>query len=192
KDRTVLQIHRWLEAFTLPTDLRNPLPLGEWVVAERVLAHRGEYVGSPQRIEFPYWRTNQEQFVIASEPKSTRKAPGVPVDFKAPSTLGLDTVLVDFEGGTLDYERVVSRDEDGKEQKRKMRDSSAPEVLLLTPDGKLLAREGAADAKDKERLDRLKEVRDRIQEVKNPGSGGSEPGKPGKPGGGRNPFGRDS
>jgi hypothetical protein len=189
KDRSAMQIHRWLETFTMPTDKNNHLPVGEWVVAERVIVHRGEYVGFPQRIEFPYWRTTQEQFVVATEPKATRRAPGVPVSFKADSHDGRDTVLVDFEGGNQDYERVASRDEDGRAKTAKLRDSFATEILLLTPDGKLLAHDGATDAKDAQRKERLKEVRTRLQEVKVPGSGGAAPGKPGKSGGGRSPFG---
>jgi hypothetical protein len=190
RDRaTTLQIHRWLEAFSLRTDKTNLLPVGEWVVAERVIAQRGEYVGFPQRIEFPYWRTTQEQFVIASEPGATRRAPGVMVSFRAESSDGRDTVLVDFDGGNQDYERVVSRDEDGKAKTRKVRDAHGTEVLLLTPDGKLLAHEGAEDAKDQERVNRLKEVHKRIKEVKEGGSGSGKPGEPGKPAGGRNPFG---
>jgi hypothetical protein len=190
KDRTALQIHRWLEAFSMKTDRNNLLPVGEWVVAERVIAYRGEYVGAAQRIEFPYWRTTQEQFVIASEPGATRKSPGVMVSFHPDRADGLDTLLVDFQGGTQDYERVVSRDEEGKEKKRKVRDAHGTEMLLLTPDGKLLAHEGAEDAKDKVRVQRLKEVKDRIKEVKEGGAGGvpGQPGQPGRPGG-RNPFG---
>src|SRR5262249_49374903 len=82
KDRTALQIHRWLEEFSLGLDRTGALPVGEWVVAERVIAYRGEYVGFEQRVEFPYWRTTQERFVLAAEPKATRKAPGVPVGFR--------------------------------------------------------------------------------------------------------------
>jgi hypothetical protein len=189
KDRTALQLHRWLEGFA-PKGSTETMPVGEWVVAERVLINRGEYVGGRQRIEFPYWRPTQEQFVIATEPGATRRAPGVMVSFRPTRPDGRDTVLVDFDGGNLDYKRVVSRDEDGKPKYQPVRDASASEVLLLTPDGKLLAHEGAEDAKDKVRIDRLKQVHDRIKEVKNPGNGGGggKPGEPGKPGG-RNPFG---
>jgi hypothetical protein len=181
---TALQIHRWLEAFTTKTDRNNPLPVGEWVIADRVVAHRGEYVGADQRIEFPYWRPTQEQFVIASEPGATRRSPGVMVSFKPDWGEGLDTVLVDFSGGREDYERVVSRDEDGKVTKRKVSDACGTEVLLLTPDGKLLAHEGAEDTNDKERKERLKQVRDRLKEVKEGGTGVT-PGTPTKPSGGR-------
>jgi hypothetical protein len=187
KDRTALQLHRWLEGFQ-PKGSTKTLPVGEWVVAERVIINRGEYVGRRQRIEFPYWRTTQEQFVVATEPGATRKAPGVEVSFRPARPDGLDTVLVDFEGGRQECDRVISRDEDGKEKKKKVQDVSANEVLLLTPDGKLLAHEGAEDTKDKERVERLKQVQDRIKEVKNPSGGGTQPGGPGKPGG-RNPFG---
>jgi hypothetical protein len=179
KHRTVLQIHRWLEAFTTPADPRNPLPVGEWVIAERVLAHRGEYIGFDQRIEFPYWRTTQERFVVATEPKATRRAPGVPVSFRPDRPDGRDTLLVDFEGGRQDYQRRL-----GPGLTREVRDSHATEVLLMTPDGKLLALEGARDAADKERRERLHQVREWIREVKGAreGRGRNE---------GTNPFGRE-
>jgi hypothetical protein len=47
-----------------------------------------------------------------------------------------------------------------------VRDTSAAELLLLTPDGKLLAQEGARDAKDRERWERLHAVRQRLGELK--------------------------
>jgi hypothetical protein len=195
KDRTAMQIHRWLEAFTTRTDRKNPLPVGEWVVAERVIAYRGEYVGADQRIEFPYWRATQEQFVLSTEPGATKRVPGVMVSFKPDWGEGLDTVLVDFQGGNEEYKKVSGRDEDGKPNNFKnVRDAHGTEILLLSPDGKLLFRDEAEDAKDGERTERLKEVKDRIKEVKDGGNGGggNQPGGPGKSGG-RNPFGgRDS
>jgi hypothetical protein len=153
KDRTALQIHCWLEGFFMHTD-RKMLSVGEWVVAERVIAYRGEYVGFDQRIEFPYWRTNQEQFVVAREELS----------FRPERPDGRDTVLVDFEGGYQDYSQELRGP--GFAGTRKVRDSSAPGLLLLTPDGKLLAPEGARDARDQERKERLAVVRQRLAELK--------------------------
>jgi hypothetical protein len=165
KERTALQIHRWLEAFAMPTERTTLLPVGEWVVAERVIAYRGEYVGFPQRIEFPYWRSTQERFVLAEEPKATRRASGVPVSFRPDRPDGRDTVVVDFQGGLQDHQRELRAPGEPRGM-RKIRDSSATELLLLTPDGKLLAHEGARGAKDQERWQRLMAVRDRIAGLK--------------------------
>jgi hypothetical protein len=103
----------------------------------------------------------------------------------------LDTVLVDFGGGGQTYERVTSRDEDGKAKTKPVKDTASTEVLLLSPDGdKLLALEGAEDAGDKEREARLKQVHERLKKVKDGDAG--KPGGPGNPAGGRNPFGKIS
>jgi hypothetical protein len=182
KDRAALQIHRWLETFATHNDWRRAMPVGEWVIAERVVVPRGEYVGGEQRIEFPYWRTTQERFVIATEPGATRKQPGVRVSFAPDRPDGLDTILVDFEGGPREYERVF-RGLDETINKRKARDASATELLLLTPDGKMLAHEGPRDAADKERVQRLRQVRERLREIK------GEEEKP-TPARNVNPFGR--
>jgi hypothetical protein len=165
KDRAALQIHRWLEAFAAHNDRRRTMPVGEWVVAERVIVHRGEYVGGEQRIEFPYWRTTQEQFVIATEPGATRRGRGVPVSFRPDRPDGLDTILVDFAGGPREYERVF-RGLDETINKRKVWDVSATELLLLAPDGKMLAHEGPRDGADRERVQRLRQVRERLRKIK--------------------------
>ncbi len=162
KDRTALQIHRWLEKFSLHARRTVEVPVGDWVVAERVIAYRGEYVGFDQRIEFPYWRTTQERFVVAREERG--KAPGVPVSFRPERPDGRDTVLVDFAGGPQDYSQELRGP--GFAGTRKVRDSSAPVLLLLTPEGKLLALDGARDARDRQRTERLTAVRQRLAEMR--------------------------
>jgi hypothetical protein len=153
-NQTVLQMHRWLDTVKIPGETR-PLMVGEWVVAERVPVYRGEYVGKSVPIKFPVWRPTRDAFVIAGEveKKRGRRAPeGIPVDFGLRRKDGLETLLVDFEEGFAATEYGTDR----------VREDFATEVLLLTPEGKLLARNSARDGRDRERIRRLELVRQRL------------------------------
>lgn len=162
KDRQVpMQIHKWLENAAVTGD---PRPIGEWVVAERLLVYRGEYISRKLRCEIPEWKNTREEFILAAESSGNarRKESGITVDFSQP---GNDAILVDFEGGDLNNDRVTQL-ADGKSETAKVKDKSAVETLILSPEGKLLARDFVADASDKERIGRLKAYRDRITDVK--------------------------
>jgi hypothetical protein len=179
KDRTALQIHKWLEV-TNPE--KQPVLVGEWVVAERVPVYRGEYVPRQVRAEVPVWRYTRESFVIAGDPdprQTRRLGPGVDVNFGYERGDGAEAAVVDFEGGSQSYERALGRTADDKPITRKVDDASATEVLLLSPDGQLLAHDSAHDVKDGNREEILKKYKDRVSEVKH----GKAPGK------GANPFG---
>ena len=54
KERVAVQIHRWVD-YAYPTGPKNPAPVGDWLVAERVLAHRGEYLRRRLLTEVPIW-----------------------------------------------------------------------------------------------------------------------------------------
>ena len=65
KDHQVaFQIHRWLENAAPPDKLRSYTPVGEWVVAERIVVNRGDFIGRIVRVEFPIWRDTLETFII--------------------------------------------------------------------------------------------------------------------------------
>ncbi len=108
KDRqAVFQIHKWLES-TDENPTANALTIGEWSVAERVLAYRGEYIGRKQRVEIPYWRSQKEMFVLAVDTSvSGRRKNGLEIDFgpRIPDGVPPDppyySILVDFEGGPM-------------------------------------------------------------------------------------------
>jgi hypothetical protein len=158
-NQTVLQMHRWLDRVKKEGD--KPLLVGEWVVAERVPVYRGEYIGQEVPIKFPVWRTTRDDFVIENDiekkrGRRTRPEKLVEVDFGARRLDGLDPVLVDFEEGSAITEYGTAR----------VREDYATEVLLLTPDGKLVAHNSAADARDEERIERLNYFRDRLKKVK--------------------------
>ena len=64
QEEAVLQIHKWVD-YAHPRN-RHDLPVGNWVIADRVVANRGEPIRR-QRIEVPYWRTTQDRFTMASD-----------------------------------------------------------------------------------------------------------------------------
>jgi hypothetical protein len=159
--QVAMQIHKWVENAAGRGNAF--IPVGEWSVAERLPVFRGEYIGGSVRVELPVWKPTREEFVLITDNTTKRsKAHNYPVDF---SLSGTDPILVDFEGGDQFYERVVRRTEDKPETTR-IRDKSAVEVLILSPDGKLLSRDSAADANDEQRKVRLDEVRTRVKDVR--------------------------
>jgi hypothetical protein len=163
----VLQAQRWLE--TLPIG-SPPIGAGEWVVAERFPVFRGEYVGHSERVQVPYWRYLRNDWVIADD-RANKRVPGVRIQFGYNGESNQpEAILVDFHRGSTGYSRVVSRNED-QVKTEKVSDSSAGEVLILNPDGKLILRETASDVKDERRIKILKEVRSFIETVKDPSKG---------------------
>ena len=149
QEKAALQIHRWLEQVQVnPGNKDSTVPVGEWSILERLLVKRGEFIGTVAKVEIPIWDPAQEAFVMATAPDTTgprsRALPqkGVPVDFST------DALLVDFEGG-------------GK---------VPAEMLILTPDGKLVVRDGRIDSDDADRKQRVQEWKERLNEVKKPGN----------------------
>jgi hypothetical protein len=194
--QAVFQIHKWLDDPSL--DERTFFPVGEWSVAERVFAYRGEYVGRKQRVEVAYWRPTQESYVMATDDK---KQKGLVVDFSPPPRGSEPMILVDFEGGKTEYSRHkdAAKKDDKSEPPAKadapkatVTDQAGYEALILTPDGRLLAHDSWTDRADEERVKRLKAWHDRIKEVKEGGKdggggifgpGGQPKDKPERPGG---------
>jgi len=169
-DRGILffQAHRWIES--LPRG-REPLSIGEWVVAERFPVYRGEYVGRRvERVEVPRWSPNQEDFVLTTDGKGTV---GVTVNMGYDRPDGKEAILVDFEQGMTGYTKAVGVTKTGKAETKRVIDYGAGEAVLMTPDGRLVVRETATDAADTERTERLHKVRDRLTEIKDRARGES-------------------
>jgi hypothetical protein len=166
RKQTVLQIHRWLKDIKDRTNDTTRHPVGEWVVAERVIVTRGEYVGRDQRIEVPIYKTTSEKFVLATDrsDKATGAAArlnGYKVNFGYYTN---DTVLVDFEGGAeQSYDRPGPNKGD---RPITFREKAPSEVLLFTHEGKLIALDGEADKKNKERQATLDDWRGRVRKIK--------------------------
>lgn len=164
-DRVPVQVHRWVKDVSYQG---FDLTIADWAIAERLLQRRGEYIGRNQVfVEVPHWSTQRDGFEIAYIPRpgqknrpTDRRATGVPVDFQAvPASL-----IVDFAGG------------------KQGKDEIATEILVLTPDGKLIVRNSRIDTEGstpqtRERIVRYNVWKDRIQTLRAstpaPGKGGA-------------------
>ena len=139
-NNTPFQIHRWLA--NLPGD--RQAPIGNWVINERALIHRGEYVGRAEEpVELPLWDFVQERDVLAASRK-VRTQQRVPVDFRVRMmTESRTAVLVDFLGGSVNAFR-----ENGRQIPS---DQSAVQALVMAPDGRLIVRNAHEDTNDETR-----------------------------------------
>lgn len=157
-DQVVFQFQRWVEATPISRREGDVLPVGDWAVADRVFVSRGENVGRRVRVDLPIWKYVQNAYVLPTEEQQKSRfnrrtaTTGIDVDFGQDNP-ERDTILVDFEGGKVSAPP-------------KMYDTCRLEVLMLSPDGKLLARNNAADTTDEDRLKRRQEALDRIKEIR--------------------------
>jgi hypothetical protein len=162
-DSVVMQFHRWVEsAPTLRKD-GDLEPVGDWAIADRVYVARGEYVGRRVKVDLPVWKFAKNAFILPHEEQKKKLRPGAKEPTGIEVEFGQDnpekeTILVDFEGGKVHREP-------------KLDDTQRLEVLMLDPDGKLLARNSAKDTNDEKRKDRRKKVLDRIKSVREGKSG---------------------
>ena len=188
-----LQADRWVERVKIrPTD-RDEIEIGEWTVAERFSAYRGEYVGRSLRIQLPLWRYDREEFVIANDFKTKTKPnsparPEIEVNFgygSTGTTTQPEAIAVDFQSGRQTIEKVKTRNEEGAVATvEKVTDDAASEVLLLDPNGRLRLLEGGLDAIDATREARRLQARERVREI-------SQGGKKVDGGKGDTPFGNN-
>ena len=158
-EQVAMQFHRWVETTQQSRKETDQIPVGEWAVADRVFVARGEYIGRKVNVDIPIWKYTQNMFILPAEDqrvRAGRKAnTGIDVEFgQDPPENNL--ILVDFEGG-----RGLKSPTNAQ-----VKDDCAIEVLMLSPDGKLLARNSATDSNDGGRKDRRDQALKRIQDVR--------------------------
>jgi hypothetical protein len=185
RDQVIFQAHRWLDQIPQEKSGRDDLLVGEWAVADRIHVCRGEYIGRKERVQVPYWRFTREEFVLAGD--TTRKGlpAGIPVHFGYTRTdrNPPEAILVDFRSGReTSYERV-KRIEDRVET-RLVKDTAGVEAVLFSPEGRLLARNGAVDLQDDKRIKRHEAYEKRIKDVRDKKTSTKPGEKPFGPGGG--------
>jgi hypothetical protein len=151
--QVMFQAHRWVDlVYPDPANRRTSYAVGDWVIAERYAVFRGEQVAQFVKTEVPVWSFTEEKFVLAT----AGKVRALPVFFGDNDNPEQSPLLVDFEGGEQSHVRWEPSDGREDELKaRKVTDRAPVEVLLLTPEGKLLARDSKQDARDAERTTRL-------------------------------------
>jgi hypothetical protein len=141
-DTTVaVQVHRWVDQVQDPAG-RALIDLGGWLVAERLLVKRGEWIGRMTWVDVPVWDQAAERFVLKTLPARLgprpRKPLPLPVDFGARSAPGTRRdLLVDFSGGV--QSTLIG-------SKRHVVEESAVELLVLTSEGRLIVRRGLDDS----------------------------------------------
>jgi hypothetical protein len=158
-DQVAFQFQRWMETTQRSRKDPDQVPVGEWVLADRVLVPRGEYIGRKVNVDLPIWIYSRNAFILPSEERTTRAArargnTGIDVDFGEENPEN-NLILVDFEGGRVNVPGVKAAD-----------DLCPIQVLMLSPDGKLLARNSLKDTNDSVRQKRREEVLKRVQEVR--------------------------
>ncbi len=170
KDRVALQVHNWLHTYN--PNARVGLGVGDYVIAERVVVNRGEYATRKESVEVPLWVDVKESFELANAPGVGRQRKTL-IDLPFGSDKG-ETVVVDFERGEASHVRGA----------KKVSEPIPTEVLLLTPDGKLVARDAQTDREDPERKERYDQWKKRLDEIRKGPQNATAPGSPFGPGGG--------
>jgi hypothetical protein len=170
-ERAAVQIHRWLEEVRVnPSDKNSVVPVGEWSILERLLVHRGEYIGRQEEVDVPVWRTTKDAWALAGhggEPTArvgqprTARSKGVVVDFAMDPVKQNASILVDFEGGK---QTIMS---DGKP----VTDESPVEMLVLDASGKLVVHNGTTDTADPLRQQRYSTWKGEVASLKDKESG---------------------
>jgi hypothetical protein len=198
-ERAAVQIHRWLEDVRVnPSDKNSVVPVGEWSILERLLVHRGEYIGGQEEVDVPVWRTTKDTWALAGhsdealsrveqriEQLRPTKKHGVLVDFAMDPVKQNASILVDFEGGR---ETIQS-------EGRPVTDESPVEMLVLDASGKLIVHTSTIDTADPARQQRYAAWKEEVSGLKDKENGrrpgndslfqrGVMPGRGGRRGGG--------
>jgi hypothetical protein len=147
-DEAPVQLHRWLDLYSAP-DARNPEPVGDWAIADRVLLRAGESIGGTHTVELPVWNWFEERFVLAREPDDPQSR-RVPVAFTEENEIA--PLLVSFRGGTIESDGVKER--------------IPRELLILMPNGRLVVRNSAADTGDPQRCKHYHDWRSLVDTIK--------------------------
>jgi len=188
--QAVVQVQQWLETWRAdPARESTEYEIGEWVVARRVFVERGEYVGRTGagqyafRTEVPVKEDNNPKHDLAADPKPPRGYD----KYKVPLQVGDTSILIDFDRGQTTYNRPAPppKDDDPEEKKPRpvaIHDNVATELLIMRPDGTVIARNEAEDAADPARVKHYEAYMKRIKDLR----GGDKPDSGGTP---ADPFG---
>jgi hypothetical protein len=187
KNEAVIHIQRWLSNTNLTGKANQPIEatVGDWVMGGRIRVYRGEYLGQSVKQKVVIWSSTDEDFILAADP--TRRGSDksiIDVSFAAENAPE-DAILVDIGGGRLSYKRIsaLPKDEDEKPEFKPVNDVAPTELLIMTPEGRLVVRDSAVDLENNDAKERYVKWVERIQEIENKAS--KDAGK----GGRSDPFG---
>ena len=185
-EKAAIQIHRWADS--LNTADKQPYVVADWLIAERLLIHRGEKLErSSVEVELPKWnrlRGTSGDFDLASSGGNSRGGIGkrnrhvASIDFYPPDRSKAE-VLVDFVGGKHRY----SENQDPRNPGLTSDDDAAMELLVLRADGTLAVRTSREDADAQtpaggERVRRYNVWKERISSLRPDNNQSKMPGQP--------------
>ncbi len=180
RDKVTIQLHKWLGKVEVigGTD-RDTALVGDWWI-ERLLIGRGQYIGRSPDLTGAAGETNLVQWVSHAV-DTVHQRIGADVQKKTRTTdLYTNAILVDFQGGA--YQSFRS------DFARSMKKEDVPaEILILEPDGRVVARHMSDDRNltaRKNRFDHWKKWIDSLakpvdKKAAAPAGGGAGAGGPG-------------
>ena len=176
-----LEVHQWVEKATVGGT--EPVEVGQWVVIPRLKVRKGDYVGGPPVPVggVPTWSRAVHGLSYLHQNNARDKVTNRPtVNLPLGPGQGKDLLLADIEGPYFSHERVIRKGEQVRseridEPKRSGLTSTADaekslpgtwtEVIFLSPEGKLMARNSAQDETSEDRKESKKLYDDRLKEV---------------------------
>jgi hypothetical protein len=168
KELTNVQIQHWLGNYFLPESSQES-HVADWAILEKTPLYRGEYVGRTAPVEVTAWKMIKQDDEIVVNTKTKEKK--IPVDFTVrKGNKQHPTLAIDFEGG-----EGLKTSYQGKS----VTDNTPVQVMVLTPEGKLIVQNSEEDTSNAEREQRLKEYKKRIEDAKKTRRTG--PVRPGEP-----------
>jgi hypothetical protein len=166
REQATVQIHRWVDYLLKdPQKGNTSTPLGDWTIAEKLPVRRGEYMGRLLGTKVPVWNIEKEDYELAVNPKN-RNDQKIQVDYSVRTSRALDpALLVDYQGGKDFQDRLETRTADNKPRSTLAVDTVPVQMLILTPEGRLVVRNYQDDNSNEERVARHKAWKDWINEV---------------------------
>jgi hypothetical protein len=171
-----LQVHRWL-GLILELKKREILAVGDWVVGSTWVG-RGEFVGTYTKLPLAVWAPhvpadtagNQEGVVAVAVARRFGRFVYVP-DVET-SAFETRSILIDFDNRYTwnDFARTKIG-----ASFQAPADATPQEVLILTEDGRLIARNAQRDNADPDRRKREQAWKDRLEKTKSSPQPGTKP-----------------
>jgi hypothetical protein len=175
--QTVVQVHYWMDFYELTRGSKTEFfPVGDWVVGERMFVYRGESLSARALTHVPIWSPEHSNFILGGKPPASGRDRRPVEDVTFIKDRSRAPLLVDFEGGNVTYHRravAAAKAEDGTPEEGSKATPAAEirapgtttELLFLTADGKLVARDSAHDENDTERAEREKSYVERVEKA---------------------------
>ena len=135
--------------------------VGDWWI-ERLLVGRGEYIGRSPNLPGAAGESNLVQWVSNAFDAAQQKIGGDVQKKTRSNDLTTNSILVDFQGGAYQsFRSDVAR--------ANKKDDVPAEILILEPDGRMIAREATDYRNDEGRKQRYDHWKNWIEKLGKPG-----------------------